>query len=159
MAEGKKSRSAQASLLYLARRWSVASRGELEQITRDHGLTAGDYTLLHLVDRRGPISGADIARAARITPQAATQQVAQLAAKHMIARRENPDNRRISLIELTAAGKDALADIVRRAAVLEARVTAGFDATEIAIIRRFLSRDPAAGNPAQASDHGERDDD
>jgi DNA-binding MarR family transcriptional regulator len=115
-------------------------------------MTAGDYSLLHLVARRGPCSSADIARAARITPQAATQQVAQLAAKQMIVRRENPDNRRIMLLEATPRGRDALADIDGRAAALEARLTAGFDPAELDIIRRFLARAPGT-----ATEHAEQE--
>jgi DNA-binding MarR family transcriptional regulator len=146
-------RTRQPRLLYLARRFAVASRAELETITRDHGLTAGDYSLLHLISRRQPCSSADIARAARITPQAATQQVAQLAAKTMIERRENPDNRRIVLLELTDGGRNALEYIDRRAAALEDRLTVGFDDAELDIIRRFLSLDPsAAADSAEAAE-------
>ncbi|MEI9851458.1 MAG: helix-turn-helix domain-containing protein [Sphingomonas sp.] len=69
-------------LLYLVRRWFVAGRALLEDVTREHGMTAGDYTLLSFLERREPCSAADIARSAQITPQAATQQVAQLEAKN-----------------------------------------------------------------------------
>jgi len=134
----------QPRLLFLARRFYGAARASLEAITRDHGLTPGDYSVLHIIARRAPCSSADIARSARITPQAATQQVATLAAKNMIVRRENPANRRIMLIELAELGKVALADIDARAERLEQRLADGFDAAELAVIRRFLSRDFSA---------------
>jgi len=134
----------QPRLLFLARRFYGAARAELEAITRDHGMTPGDYSVLHLIARRAPCSSADIARSARITPQGATQQVATLARKKMIVRRENPANRRIVLIEPTPQGLAALADIDARAERIEQRVAEGFDAAELAVIRRFLSRDFAA---------------
>jgi len=134
-------RTRQPRLLFLSRRFYGAARSALEAITRDHGLTPGDYSVLHMIARRAPCSSADIARSARITPQAATQQVAQLAAKQMIVRRENPANRRIMLIELAERGQAALADIDVRAERLDRQVAEGFDAAELAVIRRFLSRD------------------
>jgi len=134
----------QPRLLFLARRFYGGARAALETITSEHGLTPGDYNLLYMIARRGPCSSADIARAAHITPQAATQQVAQLAAKQMIERRENPANRRIMLIEVAPLGQAALADIDGRAGQLEEGLETGFTADELAIIRRFLSRDPTA---------------
>jgi len=129
-------------LLYLVRRWFVAARARLEEITRAHGMTAGDYTLLSFLGRLSPCSGADIARAMRITPQAATQQVAQLEAKKLVSRYENSANRRITLIELTDLGRSILADIDAKAARLEAELTGGLEAGDLEIIHAFLSRRP-----------------
>jgi DNA-binding MarR family transcriptional regulator len=129
-------------LLYLVRRWFVGARAMLEDITRDHGMTAGDYTLLSFIAVGGPCSAADIARAMRITPQAATQQVAQLETKHLVSRRENPANRRIALIELSNSGRVALKDIDARVDRLEAELTAGLSKAELNVIRTFLSRPP-----------------
>ncbi len=133
---------ARPRLLYLARRWSVAGRNRLEEFTRDHGMTAGDYTLLSFVDRLGPCSAADLARAMHVTPQAATQQVSQLEAKGLISRAENSANRRITLVSLTERGRAAYQDIDQRAEALEAELTAGFDADQLAVIHQFLSRRP-----------------
>lgn len=134
---------ARPRLLYLGRRWFVAAREGLEEITRAHGMTAGDYTMLSFISRLAPCSAADLARAMHVTPQAATQQVAQLEAKLLVSRYENSANRRISLIELTPPGRDSFAEIDRRAEALEAELTAGLGAGELAIIHAFLSRRPA----------------
>lgn len=134
---------ARPRLLYLGRRWFVAARERLEAITRDHGMTAGDYTMLSFISRLQPCSAADLARAMHVTPQAATQQVAQLEAKMLVSRYENSANRRISLIELTAHGRACFAAIDRRADALEAELTADLGADELAIIHAFLSRRPA----------------
>lgn len=138
---GKDARS-QPRLLYLVRRWFVAGRALLEDVTREHGMTAGDYTLLSFLDRRGPCSAADVARSLRITPQAATQQVAQLEAKKLVSRRENPANRRITLIEPSDLGRASLKDIDARVDRLEADLVAGLGEAELSTIRTFLSRPP-----------------
>jgi len=129
-------------LLYLVRRWFVAARDRLEEITRAHGMTTGDYTMLSFISRLEPCSAADLARAQRITPQATTQQVVQLEAKMLVSRYENSANRRIALIELTRRGRTCLEDIDRRAARLEAELTAGLGEDELAVIHAFLSRRP-----------------
>lgn len=129
-------------LLYLARKWFVAARDRLEEITRSHGMTAGDYTLLSFIDRLEPCSAADLARAMQITPQAVTQQVTQLEGKMLIARYENSANRRISLIEMTRHGRACLKDIDRRVDGFEAELTADLRPDELAVIHAFLSRRP-----------------
>src|SRR5262245_40613283 len=113
-------------LLYLVRRWFVGARAMLEDITRAHGMTPGDYSVLTFIASRGPCSAAEIARSAHITPQAATQQVAQLEAKRLVSRNENPDNRRISLIAITERGRASLKEIDARVDRLESELTAGF---------------------------------
>jgi len=132
----------QPRVLYLARRWFVAARDRLEEITRIHGMTPGDYTLLSFINHLAPCSAAELARAMHITPQAATQQVAQLENKALISRYENAANRRIALIELTAHGRTCLRDIDRRADRLEAELTAGLTDDELRTIHAFLSRRP-----------------
>ncbi len=135
-------RTARPRILYLARRWVVAARARLEEITRGHGMTAGDYSLLSFIDRLAPCSAADLARALHITPQAATQQVAQLESKQLVSRYENSANRRITLIELTDLGRAAYRGIDLQVEALEADLTAGLDAEQLALIHTFLSRRP-----------------
>lgn len=133
---------ARPRILYLVRRWSVAARDRLEEITRRHGLSAGDYALLSFIGRLGPCSAAEIARSLHITPQAAAQRVVQLEGKQLVSRYANNANRRITLIALTEAGGAACRDIDRRADALEAEMTRGLDPGQLAIIETFLSRRP-----------------
>lgn len=127
-------------LLYLLKRLYSASRARLDEIARAHDLTAGDYTMLSFLKRLEPCSAAALSREQRITPQAATQQVAQLKAKGMVTAQENEANRRISLISMTDLGRTSLAAISAEARKLEAEMTADFTDAERAALIALLSR-------------------
>lgn len=127
-------------LLYLVRRWYGATRARLDAITRKHDLTAGDYTMLSFLKRLEPCSAAELSREQQVTPQAATQQVAQLKAKGMVTAQENEANRRISLISMTPLGRAALAAISAEARLLEEEMLAGLGAAERAALHAFLMR-------------------
>jgi len=127
-------------LLYLVKRWYNATRARLDEITRRHDLTAGDYTMLSFLKRLQPCSAAELSREQQITPQAATQQVAQLKAKGMVTAQENEANRRISLISMTALGRSALAAISAEARLLEEEMMAGLAPAERRAIHAFMIR-------------------
>jgi DNA-binding MarR family transcriptional regulator len=127
-------------LLYLVKRLYSATRARLDEITRKHDLTAGDYTMLSFLKRLEPCSAAELSREQQITPQAATQQVAQLKAKGMVTAQENEANRRISLISMTPAGQAALAAISGEARVLEDEIMAEMTSVERRAMLAFLVR-------------------
>lgn len=146
MAKGARTRAAREDeartprLLYLVKRWYSATRARLDEITRKHDLTAGDYTMLSFLKRLEPCSAAELSREAQITPQAATQQVQQLKAKSMVSAQENEANRRISLISMTPLGRAALEAISAEARLLEEEMLAGLAPGEREAIHAFLMR-------------------
>ena len=127
-------------LLYLAKRLYAATRSRLDEITRQYDLTAGDYTMLSFLKRLEPCSAAELSREQRITPQAATQQVAQLKAKNMVTSEENQANRRISLITMTPLGRANLAAISAEARLLEDEMMACLPAEDRDALLGFLVR-------------------
>lgn len=127
-------------LLYLVKRLYNATRGRLDEITRRHDLTAGDYTMLSFLKRLEPCSAAELSREQQITPQAATQQVAQLKAKGMVTAQENEANRRISLISMTPGGQAALAAISAEARLLEEEMMTGMSPAERRAMLAFMGR-------------------
>lgn len=128
----------QPRLLYLVKRWYAATRLQLDEITRPYDLTAGDYTMLSFLKQLEPCSAAELSREQRITPQAATQQLAQLKAKNMVTSEENKANRRISLISMTPSGRASLAAISAEARLLEEEMMKGLSERDRAVILAFL---------------------
>lgn len=129
-------------LFYLLKRWYSAGHARVEEVTRTFGMTAADYAMLATLARKGPCSAADLARSARITPQAVTQQVAQLEAKGLVVRYENEANRRITLIEMSDRGRVNLAEIDLQVSRIERAFLADVPVEQEAAIRAFLSRPP-----------------
>ena len=127
-------------MLYLLKRCYSASKARLDEIARVHDLTAGDYTMLSFLKRLEPCSAAQLSRAQKITPQAATQQVAQLRNKNMVTSQENEANRRISLISTTELGRAALAAISAEARLVEEEMLTGFSPAERETILSFLEQ-------------------
>jgi len=141
-------------LLYMMKRSYVAIRGELEGAAQAQGLTLSDFVLLSFLKGMEPCSSADLARAERVTPQAAAQQVAQLKAKKMISTVEKAGNRRIALITMTPLGRDALAAISAEARALEDRLFDGMDAGQPEMVLAFLARTMAILEKKDESDDG-----
>ncbi|MNS27229.1 MarR family protein [compost metagenome] len=129
-------------LFYLLKRWYSAGHAKVEEVTRAFGMTAADYSMLATLARKGPCSAADLARTARITPQAVTQQVVQLESKGLVVRYENEANRRITLIETSTSGRENLAAIDQQVASIERAFLAEIPVEQEAAVRAFLSRPP-----------------
>lgn len=127
-------------LLYLIKRSYAAAKVVMDDMTRAHGMTTSDYTMLSFLRRLEPCSAADLARAQKVTPQAVTQQVAQLLAKGLVTRRENEENRRIALISMTPLGHAGLSEISAQARQIETEMLAGLTAGECDIVLGFLAR-------------------
>jgi DNA-binding MarR family transcriptional regulator len=143
----KPAASRRPRLLYLVKRCYTVVKTRLDEVTRVHDLSGGEYTMLSFLKSLGVCSAADLARAARITPQAATQQVIALEAKGMVRRYENDANRRISLTELTELGLSKLIAINRGVDRIEREMLAGLSAEEIEVIYAFMGRTSAYADP------------
>lgn len=127
-------------LLYLLKRGYSAGKAELDDVVRQHGLNTSDFTILSFLKRLAPCSAADLARAQRVTPQAATQQLAQLREKNLISSETSEINRRISLITMTPEGEARLAAVNANARQLEQDLMAGLDEEERKTLLDLLAR-------------------
>ncbi len=129
-------------LFYLVKRWYSAGHARVEAVTRTHGMTTADYSMLATLGRKGPCSSADLARMTGITPQGVTQQVAQLENKGLVVRYENQANRRITLVEMSEQGRKNLSAIDARVNEIEHELLANIPAEQVATIKAFLSKPP-----------------
>jgi DNA-binding MarR family transcriptional regulator len=115
---------------YLIGRLDRALRRHLdEQIARE-GLTTLQYTTLSVLRARSGLSNAQLARRSLMTPQSMSEVLARLEQKGLIRRDPHPDHGRVIQVELTPAGRDALAACDRVVDEIEATMLAQVDPPE-----------------------------
>jgi DNA-binding MarR family transcriptional regulator len=80
----------------------------LRQSPGSDELTLPEQSALSRLDRGGPATASDLARAEQVTPQAMGPTVARLEGRGLIARRPDPADGRRVLLSLTEPGLEAL---------------------------------------------------
>jgi DNA-binding MarR family transcriptional regulator len=131
---------ARPSLLYAVKQVELIVRAHLDDLLRDSGVTALQYTALTVLARREGLTSAELARNSFVTPQAMADLVNSLERGGFIVRRRNPDNRRQLLISLTADGHALLARFDDPVTGLESRMLDGFDEADRERFRDYLNR-------------------
>lgn len=125
--------------MYLLKLAANEARLRFEAALRPMQLTPGQYVIMNFLRRMSPVSAADLARVARVTPQAINELVPQLERKGVLSRQEDAANRRILRIELTDAGKALLAACDAEAVRVEAELFGALPPEELAALRRGLA--------------------
>jgi DNA-binding MarR family transcriptional regulator len=128
------------SLLYAVKQVELVVRALLDDLLRDSGVTALQYTALTVLARRDGLTSAELARNSFVTPQAMADLVTALERGGFILRRRNPDNRRQLLISLTPEAHALLDRFEGPVAGIEGRMVDGFDAAERERFRDYLNR-------------------
>jgi DNA-binding MarR family transcriptional regulator len=77
-------------------------------------LSLAQVTVLGRLDRGGPAGVSDLAAGERVRPQSMASTVAALLTAGLVSRAPDPGDKRRALIELTPAGREALAADRRR---------------------------------------------
>ncbi len=103
------------------------------------GLTARQFSVLALLDTGPPASVGALARRVLITPQSMGELLEALARRGLVDRTAPAGRGHPAGVRVTAAGRRALADAAPRVADLEAQVTAGLGADEVAALRTALA--------------------
>jgi DNA-binding MarR family transcriptional regulator len=125
---------------YALKQAQQALRIAMDAALRPHGLTTAQYAALTALETGGPISGAELARRAFVTPQTMTDIVAKLEAAGLVARRPGGDDRRVVRLALTNIGRTRLAAAHVVVNEVEARMLRGFEAPERDRLRDALRR-------------------
>ncbi|WP_433429766.1 MarR family winged helix-turn-helix transcriptional regulator [Nonomuraea sp. CA-141351] len=107
---------------------------------RPAGLTVPQYAALFALDGNPGMSGAALARACLVTPQAMTVVLKNLEERGFIERSPHPWHRNVLETRLTEAGRAALEAADERAVVVERAIAAEFSAEERKILRDLLAR-------------------
>ena len=121
----------------------------LQQITRTYyellpafeqhmGVTRARWHLLKQLFSEDQLSQATLQQRAGVDGAAVTRQMKQLEEAGIVARRVDPRDNRFTLVALTPAGRQLVSRLLERRAVFEARVMAGIEPSQIAMMQRGL---------------------
>jgi DNA-binding MarR family transcriptional regulator len=123
---------------YLVRQaWQVLS-GAMEVALRPHGVTGPQYGVLSVLRHHPGASGADLARACNITPQAMNGVLATLERVFLIERQQHPTHGRILQATLTDEGRRRLEAADRAMRGLRRTIERDFTPEDIATIKAWL---------------------
>jgi DNA-binding MarR family transcriptional regulator len=135
---GQSYRGVEGHSSYLLRQaWQVLS-GAMEAALRPHGLTGPQYGALSVLRHHPGASGADLARACNITPQAMNEVLATLERESLIERRQHPTHGRILQATLTDEGQRRLAAADPAMRGLRRAIEGDFTPEEIATVKAWL---------------------
>ena len=96
----------------------------MDEALRPYGLTTFQYTALTVLQHRGRLSSAQLARRSFVRPQTMHEIVRSLEERGLIERAHAPGNRRIMEARLTREGKELLAACAPAVQKLEDRSAA-----------------------------------
>ncbi len=134
--EGKRGES--GYLGYLLRQAVAANRQATERALEDLGITQPQFLVMTLINAYPGSSGADLARAAMLTPQTMSVIVANLEKARRLRRLTDPANARKQRLELTADGL-ALLQISRdRVREIDQVLAADLTPEQEQFLRRWL---------------------
>jgi DNA-binding MarR family transcriptional regulator len=104
------------------------------------GLTLAQYVALAELDRQPGITGAALARASLVTPQAMMVVLKSLEEQGLIVRSPHPRHPNVLELHMTDAGCEALNAARHRVEPVERRVTDTFSPEELEVLGSLLTR-------------------
>jgi DNA-binding MarR family transcriptional regulator len=116
----ERSQSALIAIRRILRVAEITSRDVSERT----GLTPSQIVVLQIIAHEGPSGAGAVADAARLSPATVTAMLDRLEERSLVRRVRDPDDRRRVTIELTDAGRSAVAEAPD---VLQNRFVARFD--------------------------------
>ncbi len=150
--------TARPRTMYLLNQASLAVRSHLEAALRDLQMTGIQYTILATIKDHEGISSAELSRRFFVTAQTTNEIINGLEQRGLIVRKEDPANRRILRMKLTAQGRklhrqcDKIADRIE-AAAFDWVDRPDYDALRESLrslLRGLRERAPLLKAPAQA---------
>ena len=129
-----------ATIGRLGRLHALLSR-TIADVFAGHGLQIGEFDVLAALRRSGEpfvMKPSDLARMLMLSPAGMTNRVDRLEAAGWIERRNDPDDRRSSLVRLTEDGRELVDRAVTDHVANEARVLEPLSPTERAALDRAL---------------------
>ncbi|WP_405767245.1 MarR family winged helix-turn-helix transcriptional regulator [Streptomyces sp. NBC_01538] len=124
--------------IYLVKQLELAIRSFMDEALRPFGLTTFQYTALTVLQHRGTLSSAQLARRSFVRPQTMHEIVRSLEERGLIERAHAPGNRRTMEARLTREGKELLAACAPAVQKLEDRLLHGMPEKRRSAFRQGL---------------------
>ncbi|MDB5920523.1 MAG: MarR family transcriptional regulator [Massilia sp.] len=131
--------SVEATTLYMIASVHHGLRARIEAGLKELELTPIQYTVLSIIDHHPGLSSAALARRFYVSPQNMGQVLTALEQRGLLTRTENPENRRLLNVTLTAAGKALQAQGAERMQAVERELLKGLPDESIAAFRGTLA--------------------
>ena len=125
---------------YLVKQVESAIRARLDAALRQHGVTTVQYTALTVLQHRGDLSSAQLARRSFVRPQTMHEVVVGLERLGLIARQPSADRRHVLLARLTPEGQQKLAECRADVDLIEHEMVQVLTDTEQTTLRSLLER-------------------
>ena len=129
---------------FIPYRLSVTSNLVSDSIARAYeslfGLTIPEWRLVAVIAETGGITQQAIGAKTLMDKVTVSRAAIALVGRGLLARRDNPEDRRSHLLELTDAGRDLYAVVAPKALDLESRIFDVFDPQEVAQFVAMLRR-------------------
>lgn len=119
---------------------TMALKKYLESRLRPYGLTAEQFHVLKNLAMNGGLPQSMVCEAVSKSPANITRILDRLEKKEYLERRDNPKDRRSSLVYLTDTGRELMDRVLVELADLEEQVTKGIPDDNLAIMRNGLLR-------------------
>lgn len=104
------------------------------------GLTLAQYVALSELEQQPGVTGATLARACLVTPQAMMVVLKTLEEQGLISRSPHPRHQNVLELHITPAGEEALQQAREQVAPLERRVFDAFSPNELDTLAQLLDR-------------------
>jgi len=124
-------------------RLSIVGGKAIEAVFAEHGLITGEFDVLATLRRSGEpfaVPPSQLARALMLSPAGMTNRVDRLEAAGYVERRPDPDDRRSTLVVLTAAGLELVDRAVEDHVDNEEALLGVLSATERRSLDRILDK-------------------
>lgn len=126
-------------LPYLLNQAAETASDGFQRIYKDrYGMLRTDWRVLFHLGIYGRMTARDIGRMAMVHKTKISRAVARLEKRRFLVRKEDEGDRRVEHLSLTPAGQAAYRDLRGVAERYDARLVAGLDAAEVAVLRRIL---------------------
>lgn len=103
------------------------------------GVSSAQLGTLYFVAKNPRCSASDVANTLDLNKSAMSGMVGRLERAGLLRREPNPKDARASLLSLTPRGEEVRARSLALVRKLTSEVTAGFDASELDVVARFLT--------------------
>jgi DNA-binding MarR family transcriptional regulator len=117
-------------LYYILNRLSRSMNRAADDIAWRHGITLAEFNVLLVLAEGVPLSSAQLARRAFVTPQSSHQVVSTLVSRSLIETVDHPTDGRVKLARLTDAGWEVLDGARAELRVMQARAVADLAAAD-----------------------------
>lgn len=126
------------TLSYLVGRADRVLRRAMNEVLASHSVSLNQYTTLSVLERRGGLSNAQLARRSLVSPQSMNEVLLTLEQRGLVRRRAHPDHGRILQAQVTAKGRKLLSACEAEVAALEERMVRAVSPEDRRTLRRAL---------------------